>query len=52
MGQISILVFLLGDLISILAKPFISTLPYISGILIFVDLLCAKGGLVFKTLNN
>ena len=42
----------LGDLISILAKPFISALPYIGGILTPVNLPCAKGGLIFKVLNS
>ena len=42
----------LGDLISILAKPFINAPPYTGGILTPINLPCAKGGLIFKALNS
>ena len=41
-----------SDLISILAKPFTSTLPYIGGIITPINLPCVEGGLVFKILSN
>jgi len=43
---------LIGGLISILAKPFISTSPYIGGIITPTNLPCAKGGLIFKALSS
>ena len=42
----------LKGLISILAKPFINALFYISGIPTPVNLSCAEGGLVFKILSS
>jgi hypothetical protein len=41
-----------GGLISILAKPFTSALPYINGIITFINLPCIKGGFIFKTLSS
>jgi len=41
-----------GGLINILVKPFTSAPPYIGGIIIFINLPCVKGGLIFKTLSS
>ena len=41
-----------SGLVNILAKPFISTPPYIGGIITPVNLSYVKGGLIFKTLSS